>query len=255
MTLLKIDSVSKRFGGVKAVESFSMQMPENTIYGIIGPNGAGKTTLFNLISGIYKPDQGQILLQDQDITCLKQQQIAALGISRTFQNIRLFSGLSVLDNVKIAQDYFTNYGLLQAMIYTRQVRCSERQLEADAYDHLLLLNLADFAHEKPENLPYGIQRKLEIARALSMKPKLMLLDEPAAGLNPEEVFELIGFIRTIQRSLGLAIIIIEHRMDVIMRLCKQIYVQDFGVNIAVGTPQEIQNNPKVRSAYLGEVHI
>lgn len=254
MNLLEIKKISKRFGGVKAVDTFSMSVPQDTIYGIIGPNGAGKTTIFNLISGIYKPDEGRIFLQDRDISNLNQQQIAALGISRTFQNIRLFSGLNVLDNVKIAQDYFTGYGLLQALINTPKVHRIESQLETEAFNHLRLLNLENYAFEKPENLPYGVQRKLEIARALSRKPKLMLLDEPAAGLNPEEAYELIGFIRNFQKSLGLTIIIIEHRMDVIMRLCKQIYVQDFGVNIAIGSPQEIQNNSRVRSAYLGEVN-
>ena len=249
--LLKMEHVTKNFGGLRAVDDFSMEVPDGSIYGIIGPNGAGKTTIFNLISGIYKPDSGTVWLDGEDITHLSQERIAACGVSRTFQNIRLFKGLSVLDNVKVAQDYGTSYGVLQALISGPKVKAIEKKLETEAFEHLKLMHLESYAEEKPENLSYGIQRRLEIARALSMKPKIMLLDEPAAGLNPEEVIQLIKFIREIKRNMGVSILIIEHRMDVIMGLCERIYVQDFGVNIAVGTPKEIQADEKVLAAYLG----
>lgn len=250
--LLQIRNLNKNFGGLKAVQNFNMEVEKGSITGIIGPNGAGKTTILNLISGIYKADSGQILFNNRDISNMKQHQIARLGISRTFQNIRLFKGLNCLDNVKAARDYCTPYNLLEALLQLPRVARAERELERVARDCLELVNLSHYAPEKPENLPYGLQRRLEIARALVNKPLLLLLDEPAAGLNPEEVIDLIQLIKKIYHDLQLTIIIIEHKMEVIMNLCQKIYVQNFGQTIAVGTPREIQTNKKVLQAYLGE---
>lgn len=255
MGILEIDGISKRFGGVVAVDNFSMTLDRNQIVGIIGPNGAGKTTIFNLISGVYDVDSGDIKLEGKDITNLPQEQISQRGIARTFQNIRLFNSLSVLDNVKISCDKDSDYKLFGALFKTKRARKGEVSIEEEAYRYLELVNLDKYADEKPGSLPYGLQRHLEIARALALKPKVMLLDEPAAGLNPEEVVELIKFIRNLKEDHNLPIIIIEHKMDVIMQLCDYIYVQDFGNTIASGTPSEIQTNPAVISAYLGEEEI
>jgi branched-chain amino acid transport system ATP-binding protein len=252
MKILTIDKISKRFGGVLAVKDFSLELDRKQTAGIIGPNGAGKTTIFNLISGIYKTDSGSILLGDENITHLSQENIARRGIARTFQNIRLFKGLNVLENVKAAYDSTTRYPMLQAFIRLGGVRKEEKRIEAEALDCLELVGLTSYAYEKPDNLAYGLQRKLEIARALALKPKVLLLDEPAAGLNSDELMELVEFIKEIRAKLGFSVIVIEHRMHVIMELCQRIYVQDFGISIAEGTPEEIQSNPKVLEAYLGE---
>ncbi|QGP92049.1 Lipopolysaccharide export system ATP-binding protein LptB [Neomoorella glycerini] len=250
--MLQICNLNKNFGGVKAVQNFNMEVEKGSITGIIGPNGAGKTTILNLISGIYKADAGQIFFNNRDISNMRQHQIVRLGISRTFQNIRLFKGLNCLDNVKAARDYCTPYNLLEALLQLPRVARAERELERVARECLELVNLSHYAPEKPENLPYGLQRRLEIARALVNKPRLLLLDEPAAGLNPEEVSDLIQLIKKIYHDLQLTIIIIEHKMEVIMNLCQKIYVQNFGQTIAVGTPGEIQTNKEVLQAYLGE---
>lgn len=249
--MLLASGLNKSFGGVSAVQDFSIEVGDTGIVGIIGPNGAGKTTIINLISGIYQADSGTIEFNGQDVTAMKQYAIARLGISRTFQNIRLFKGLNCLDTVKTAFDYKTPYNVLEALFYTSKVRKAEQNLEDEAFRYLEMVALSDLADERPENLPYGLQRRLEIARALINNPSLLLLDEPAAGLNPDEVCDLIDLIRGIHQNNSISMIIIEHKMEVIMNLCQKIYVQSFGKTIAVGTPHEIQTHPEVLKAYLG----
>lgn len=255
MAMLKVENISKRFGGVVAVDNFSLELEKNHTVGIIGPNGAGKTTIFNLISGICDVDSGKVTFEDKDLTNKGQEKVAQSGIARTFQNIRLFKGLNVLDNVKAASDYNARYNFLEALLKIGRARTEEKRIEKEAWEYLKLVKLDKYAKENPENLSYGLQRRLEIARALALKPKVLLLDEPAAGLNPEEVFGLIDFIKELKSMLGISIIVIEHRMDVIMELCQFIYVMDFGINIAKGTPEEIQTNEVVLAAYLGEEKI
>ena len=250
--VLKTQSISKFFGGVRAVESFSMELYPNEIRGIIGPNGAGKTTIYNCISGIYRLNSGDIFFDGTRTTTMAQEEIARLGLARTFQNTRLFPGLTVLDNVKSALDWSGKYTMFQAMLRTPQVRREERRIREEAMFCLEMAKLDQYANMRPNNLPYGIQRRLEIARALASRPKVLMLDEPAAGLNPEEVYQLIDFIAEIHSVFHLAVLIIEHRMDVIMQLCQHIYVQDSGIMIAQGTADEVQANPVVLSAYLGE---
>lgn len=252
-SILKARGLSKSFGGVVAVKDFSLDICPGTIRGIIGPNGAGKTTIFNILSRIYIEDEGAANFDGHDLTKLSQIEVARLGISRTFQNTRLFAGLNVLDNVKVALDHDGKYSLFSALLMLPARWKQERIIEQKAMDCLRLLNLDQYAKMRPANLSYGIQRRVEIARALAANPKVLMLDEPAAGLNPEEVFNLIDFIKSIKEKYPkLAILVIEHRMDLIMNLCAHIYVQDFGYTIAEGTANEIQNNPAVLAAYLGE---
>ena len=251
--ILKTEHLHKNFGGVIAVQDFSFEIREGEILAIIGPNGAGKTTIFNLISKIYQPDKGTIEFDGTDITGNTQIETARMGVSRTFQNTRLFTGLSVLDNVKVALDFAGKYTLLEAMLLLPRRFRTEKETTARAMACLKLLELDRYAEARPENLPYGIQRRVEIARALVSDPKVLMLDEPAAGLNPEEVFQLVDFIRAIKTKYPkLAILVIEHRMDLVMNLSDYIYVQDFGETIAKGKPDEIRNNPLVLKAYLGE---
>lgn len=253
MALLNVQNITKRFGGIVAVDDFSMVVDKNEIVGIIGPNGAGKTTIYNLISKVYDIDgKGSIYLEDKEITKFKQEHVAKLGIARTFQNIRLFQSLTVLDNVKVPLDYQPRYTFLETLLLLPRRWRGERKTKEEAMECLELVGLAHLCNEKPSNLPYGLQRRLEIARALALNPKVLLLDEPAAGLNPEEAFGLVDFLKEIMKKLDISMILIEHRMDVIMELCDKIYVQDFGKTIAVGTPKEIQTNPCVLAAYLGE---
>lgn len=252
-TILKIENLSKNFGGVAAVRNFNFEIEPGSITAIIGPNGAGKTTIFNLISKIYEFDTGSIVFNGVDITKKSQIEVARLGVSRTFQNTRLFTGLSVLDNVKVALDYDGKCSLIEALFLLPRYWKHEKEVKQKAMDCLKLLQLDQYANTRPSNLPYGIQRRVEIARALVANPKVLMLDEPAAGLNPEEVFQLVDFIRDIKvKYPDLAILVIEHRMDLVMNLCDYIYVQDFGQTIAQGVPEEIQNNPLVLKAYLGE---
>ena len=251
--ILKTEHLHKNFGGVIAVQDFSFEIREGEILAIIGPNGAGKTTIFNLISKIYQPDKGTIEFDGTDITGKTQIETARMGVSRTFQNTRLFTGLSVLDNVKVALDFAGKYTLLEAMLLLPRRFRTEKETTTRAMACLKLLELDRYAEARPENLPYGIQRRVEIARALVSDPKVLMLDEPAAGLNPEEVFQLVDFIRAIKTKYPkLAILVIEHRMDLVMNLSDYIYVQDFGETIAKGKPDEIRNNPLVLKAYLGE---
>ena len=251
--ILKTHNLSKSFGGVVAVKDFNMEIRPGKIRGIIGPNGAGKTTIFNLLSRIYKEDDGKIEFDNEDITARSQIDVARMGLARTFQNTRLFRGLNVLDNVKVALYHAGKYTLFSALFKLPSRNKQERLIEEKAMGCLELLNLDEYAHKSPSNLSYGYQRRVEIARALANDPKVLMLDEPAAGLNPEETDELMDFIKDIQGKYPhLAILVIEHRMELIMNLCDQIYVQDSGYTIAEGTPSQIQKDPKVLAAYLGE---
>lgn len=251
-SLLKVNSIYKSFGGVKAVQNCSLDLYQNDIVGIIGPNGAGKTTVFNLISGIYSVDQGEIILDGNHLENKKQHEIARLGISRTFQNIRLFQGLNAIENIMAACDVNRNYGFFSSILNFPNKRKNEKANFNESMEYLKLVGNEKYAFEKVNSLPYGIQRKIEIARALATKPRVLLLDEPAAGLNPSEMAELMDLIRKINRELGISILIIEHRMELIHNLCRYIYVLDFGKLLAEGTPAEIRNNAAVTKAYIGE---
>jgi len=251
--VLETKGISINFGGVRAVDKFSIQVKKGETIAIIGPNGAGKTTIFNIISKIYQPDEGQIILDGVDFTEKSQVEASRAGISRTFQNTRLFSGLTVLENVKVALDHNGKNTMIESMLLLPRHWKHEKETTAKAMDCLKLLNLDQYASLRPDKLPYGIQRRVEIARALVSNPKVLFLDEPAAGLNPEEVFQLVDFIKEIQQKYPeVAVLVIEHRMDLVMNLAEYIYVQDFGKTIAQGVPSEIINNPLVLKAYLGE---
>lgn len=252
MTLLKATKLSKVFGGLRAVSSFDVEIKSGELVGLIGPNGAGKTTAFNLLTGVYEPTEGQIEFDGKSVIGLKPYQITQRGIARTFQNIRLFSDLSVLDNVKIAYHFHVKYGLLESMLRVGRYHKEEAEIVEKATRFLEIFELADKKDEIAKNLPYGEQRRLEIARALAAQPKLLLLDEPAAGMNPQETQQLMEMIRWIRKEFNLTILLIEHDMSLVMGVCERIYVLDYGSIIAQGTPQEIKNNPRVIEAYLGE---
>lgn len=249
---LVIKNIAKSFGGVKAVQDISIEVGHQQIVSIIGPNGAGKTTVFNLISGIYPVDQGCVTFQGEDITNRPQHLITRAGIARTFQNIRLFKGLTVLENVMTAHDPMIRYNLLDSLLATPKKRRMDKENQQLSEYYLDLVGLSAVKDEDPFNLPYGHQRKLEIARALATYPKVLLLDEPAAGLNTVEVQDLIKLIEKIHRTLDISIVIIDHRMELIMHLSEKIYVLNFGKLLAEGTPAEIQSNDDVTKAYIGE---
>lgn len=251
MTVLEIKNLCKSFGGVRAVENFSLSLEEGRIEAIIGPNGAGKTTIFNLITNIYRPTSGQIFLNGKVISEMQPYQTAQLGIARTFQNIRLFPEFSVLDNVRTACHQRANYTIFEGFFPFARRKRQEQELTEAAEQLLDLVGLTDRADEHAKNLPYGHQRRLEIARALALEPKLLLLDEPAAGMNPDETQRLMEFISDIRKKFNLTILLIEHHMEVVMGLSDFIDVIDFGKTIARGTPEEVQSNPTVISAYLG----
>jgi len=251
MPLLQVDQVTRRFGGITAVKGVSFSVEPGQLFGLIGPNGAGKTTLFNLVTGIYAPNEGSILLEGRSIGGLKTHRIAALGIARTFQNIRLFGGLSVLDNVKVACHMRQKVSLLGAVTRSAAFREAEAETESVCRKLLALFQLERFADEEARNLPYGHQRRLEIARALATRPKLLLLDEPAAGMNPQESQELMQLIRRLRDEFSLAVLLVEHNMKVVMGVCERIHVVDYGQSIAEGTPEQIRHDAKVIHAYLG----
>ena len=252
MSMLELNGVTKNFGGIVACKDISLSVAPGQVAGLIGPNGAGKTTVFNLITGVYAPTAGSISFAGQDITAIRPDKVVAHGIARTFQNIRLFRNLTVLDNVRIAVDREVHYALGVALVRSPRVKSREKEICALAMERLEEVGLADKADVRADSLPYGLQRKLEIARALALRPRLLLLDEPAAGMNPEESQELAGLVRTLHARHELTILLIEHHMDVVMELCQRIFVLDFGVKLAEGSAEEIQTNPDVLRAYLGE---
>jgi branched-chain amino acid transport system ATP-binding protein len=253
MPILKIDNVTKEFGGLTAVADLNLNVEKGELIGVIGPNGAGKTTVFNVITGIYEPTAGSIKFKETEIAGMEPYKISKLGIARTFQNLRLFRNLSVLENVKIANQTFAEYNIISAIFRNSQFRAQEREIKKNALKLLDIVGLSEFVNEKAGKLPYGFQRKLEIARALALKPEILLLDEPAAGMNPDESQELMEFIAKIRNDFDLTIILIEHHMEVVMGICERILVLNFGKTIAEGTPEEIQSSPEVISSYLGEV--
>ena len=252
MPLLEISGLSHNFGGLRAVSDFSLEVGEGELVGLIGPNGAGKTTIFNLITGVFKISQGTIKFQGQDITRWPSHRINAGGIARTFQNIRLFKELSVLDNVRLGGYARHGYNLWDAVGRTGNFKTEEERQRQRAYELLARFNLSAYADAPARNLPYGEQRRVEMARALISGPKLLLLDEPAAGMNQSEALDLIRLILEIKQEFSLTIILIEHQMRVVLNLCQWVKVLDFGETIAAGPPREIQHHPAVLEAYLGK---
>ena len=250
--LLKVDNVSMMFGGLRAVSNLSMYINKGELIGLIGPNGAGKTTAFNMITGVYTPSEGDVYFNGVKSSGKKSYQVTQLGMARTFQNIRLFSELSVIDNVKIAYNMHVTYNLVDAIIRDKKYLNEEDFITQKAMDLLKIFHLEGEANEVAKNLPYGKQRRLEIARALATEPKLLLLDEPAAGMNPQETHELMEMIRWIRDKFDLSILLIEHDMGLVMGVCERIYVLEYGMKIAEGTPEEIKHNSRVIEAYLGE---
>lgn len=250
--LLEVKNLSKEFGGLRAVNEVKMEIREKELVGLIGPNGAGKTTFFNLVTGVYEPTEGKVLFDGKEVQGQKPYIITQAGMSRTFQNIRLFADLTVVENVKTACHFRVKYSVAEGIFRIGRYMPEEKEIDQEAMELLEIFGLAHKREELARNLPYGEQRRLEIARALATHPKLLLLDEPAAGMNPQETKELTDLIQWIREKFDLTILLIEHDMSLVMKLCERIYVLDYGSVIAHGTPEEIRQNPKVIQAYLGE---
>ena len=252
MSVLELAGVTKNFGGLKAVNNFNMTISDGEIVGLIGPNGAGKTTVFNLITGIYQPTEGKVLFLGEDMAGIPPYRVCQKGIARTFQNIRLFKGNTVLDNVRTVFHPRASYSLIDAVLRTPRFRRIEAEITEKSMELLDALNLQERALDIASSLPYGAQRRLEIARALAGNPRLLILDEPAAGMNPSEVVKMVELIKYVKERFNLTILLIEHQMGMVMNLCERLVVMDFGQIIAQGLPVEIRNNPVVLEAYLGK---
>lgn len=250
--ILSVENITMQFGGVVAVNNLSLHIPEGQIVALIGPNGAGKTTAFNMLTGVYRPTDGGIRLDGQNLIGKKPHEICKLGVARTFQNIRLFSQLSVLDNVKTGLHNQITYSFAESMFHLGSYRKKEKQMDEKAMELLSVFGLEGVADYRAANLPYGKQRKLEIARALATEPKLLLLDEPAAGMNPNETEELMETIEVVRKRFGVTILLIEHDMKLVSGICEYLYVLNFGRLLAEGTPKKVLSNPEVVKAYLGE---
>lgn len=250
-SVLKCDNISISFGGLKAVNGFNLDVKEKDLIGLIGPNGAGKTTVFNMLSGVYEPTEGAIYLDGENITGLPVHKLSQKGIARTFQNIRLFDYLSVVDNVKVSMNRDMRYKIVDGMLRLKNYWKEEREATKKALDILKILRLAAYANDSAGNLSYGAQRKLEIARALATNPKLLLLDEPAAGMNAIETESLMDTIRIIRDNFNLSIVLIEHDMKLVLGICEKLYVLNHGIVIAKGKPEEVVKKDDVVSAYLG----
>lgn len=256
MSLLTVKGLTKNFGGLCAVSNVNLEIHEQELIGLIGPNGAGKTTLFNLLTGVYEPSEGEIRLtingKEQEIGGKKPYVVTRMGLARTFQNIRLFKNLTAIDNVKIAMHKNIQYGSIKAILRTPAYYKEETRVQKHAEELLKVVDLYDKRNELASNLPYGEQRRLEIARALATEPKILFLDEPAAGMNPQETADLTALIHKIKEDYHLSVILIEHDMSLVMKICERIYVLDYGKCIASGVPEEIRQNERVIKAYLGE---
>jgi branched-chain amino acid transport system ATP-binding protein len=252
MELLKINDLSILFGGLKAVSEFNLSLEKGEIHGLIGPNGSGKTTCFNMLTGVYQPTTGEIILEGKSLVGRKPHEITKLGVARTFQNIRLFKDLSVLDNVRLSYHFRAKNGIVSSILRLPSYYREEKVIMDNAMKLLEIFGLADKADDYAKNLPYGKQRRLEIARALATKPKLLLLDEPAAGMNPQETMDLLNTVKFVKQEFDLSVLLIEHDMKFVMNICEKIVVLDHGQIIARGNPDEIKRHPKVIEAYIGE---